>query len=90
MITNWIISALSSVLHFIMGALPVLSVPSWLDTSGPMATIFANASSMGVWLPMGLLTTVLGALLVAWGVGFAIKITRIVASFFTVGGGSAG
>jgi hypothetical protein len=89
-VTGWIVQRLAAVLHFIMGLLPVITVPSWLGTSGPMGTIFQDAALMGVWFPMGLLVTVLGAVLAAWLVGFGIKLTRIVASFFTVGGGSAG
>jgi len=44
---------------------------------------------MGVWFPSTLVITVLTGVLALWLVGFGIKIVRIVASFFTAGGGSA-
>lgn len=90
MITGWLAQLFGSLLHLLFGALPVIAVPSWLSTSGPMATVFADAASMGVWVPTTLMVTVLTALLAAWLAGFAIKVARIVASFLTVGGGSAG
>lgn len=90
MITGLIAKAFAALAHLVMGALPVVEVPSWMSTTGPMATIFGYASSMGVWVPTTLLVTVLAALLAAWLLGFGIKLARIVASFMTVGGGSAG
>jgi hypothetical protein len=89
-IVEWLFGAFESILHVVLGALPVVEVPTWMDTTGPMATVFGYAASMGVWVPTTLLVTVLGALLAAWLMGFAIKAIRIVASFMTVGGGSAG
>ena len=40
-------------------------------------------------MPVPLIITVLGALIAAWLTGFVIKVARIVASFLTLGGGSA-
>lgn len=89
MITDAILDFLTGVLHSILGALPTVSVPGWLEASGPVATVFADAGSMGAWFPTTLAGVVLAALLAAWGTGFVIKAIRIVASFFTAGGGSA-
>lgn len=89
MITDAILDFLTGVLHSILGSLPTLAVPSWLDTSGPIGTVFTYAGLMGAWFPTSLATTVLLALLGAWGVGFGVKTVRILASFFTAGGGSA-
>lgn len=90
MITGWVAQVFAAVVRAILGLLPVVAVPAWMDTTGPMATVFGYAASMGVWVPTTLLVTVLAALLAAWLMGFAIKVLRIVASFLTVGGGSAG
>lgn len=90
MITEWVLGAGGSLLSWIFGALPVVAVPSWLSSgSGAMSTVFQAAGSMGVWFPTGLLVTVLTAVLVMWLVGFVVKVTRMVLSLFTAGGGSA-
>lgn len=90
MITGALLEAGAWLLHVLLSALPVVTVPDWLASiSGAMSLVFQAAGSMGVWFPAGLLVTVLMAVLSLWLVGFAIKIVRIVASFFTAGGGSA-
>lgn len=74
----------------LMGLLPDVSVPTWLDDAADAtAVVFEFAQDMGVWFPVTLLIAVLGALLSTWGIGFGIKIVRMVASFATGGGGSA-
>ena len=90
MIFEWILGLLGSALHGLFGLMPHVDVPGWLTSiSGPIGTVFAQAASMGVWFPMGLLGTVTAAVFAAWLVGFGIKLVRIVASFLTLGGGSA-
>jgi hypothetical protein len=90
-IVEWLLSLGAYLLHALMSVLPTVTAPAWLtDTSGAAATVFSAAGSMGVWFPAPLLLTVLSGLLVLWLSGFAIKLVRMVASFFTAGGGSAG
>ena len=91
MITQALMSMMTAIVHFLMGLLPVVSVPAWLSSSdNAFSTVFSAAGSMGVWFPAPLLITVLSALLVLWVTGFGIKIGRMVLSIFTAGGGSAG
>ena len=91
MITDWILSAGASLIHWLFSVLPTITAPTWLTSNNSaMSTVFADAGSMGVWFPSTLLIEVLTGLLVILGVGFGIKIARMVASFFTAGGGSAG
>lgn len=89
MITDAIIGFLTGVAEFILDLLPDVQVPTWMSADGPMGTVFGYAGSMGAWFPVSLAAVVLSGLLVCWGVAFGIKIVRIVASFFTAGGGSA-
>jgi hypothetical protein len=74
----------------VIGALPKIPVPSWVSSSdGLLGQVFSLAGSMGAWVPLGLLGTVLVGLLTIHVASFGIKLARIVASFFTAGGGSA-
>lgn len=90
MITEWVLGVGGWLLHALLSALPTVTVPSWLSGSdSAFASVFQAAGSMGVWFPSTLVIAVLGGVLALWVVGFGIKIVRIVASFFTAGGGSA-
>lgn len=90
MITEWLLTAFQWLLHGLLAVLPTVSVPSWLSSNdSAFTTVFSAAGSMGVWFPSTLVVTVLTGVLALWLVGFAIKLVRIVASFFTAGGGSA-
>ena len=89
MITDALIGFFFNVIGALLDLLPHFTVPSWMSATGPMGTVFTYAGSMGAWFPTSLAVTVLLAILTAYGVGFAIKGVRIVASFFTLGGGSA-
>lgn len=90
MITEWVLSVGQWLLHALLIALPTVTVPTWLSSNNSAFTsVFQAAGSMGVWFPTTLVVSVLAGVLALWVVGFGIKIVRIVASFFTAGGGSA-
>lgn len=77
--------------NFFLGLLPKTSAPAWLDNgTGYLATVWGYASGLGAWIPWSLVGTVLTAVLLCVVLGFGIKVARIVASYFTLGGGSAG
>lgn len=91
MITGLILTALASVAGLMIGLLP--------DSQGEpeaagavvqgIATFMGYAASLGAWIPWGVVApafAVIGAGLV---VATAVKLVRIVASFVTLGGGSA-
>jgi hypothetical protein len=91
MIVEWILSLGTLLLTSLCSTLPVITVPSWLSsTDSVFSTVFSAAGSMGVWFPAPLLVTVLTAVLAFWLIGFTVKLARMVLSFFTAGGGSAG
>lgn len=89
MVTDAIIGVLHSVLSTVLGWLPTFTLPTWMSDTGPLATVLGYAGSMGAWFPTTLAATVLVAVLAAYAVAFGVKIVRIVASFATLGGGSA-
>lgn len=90
MITGALLHFIVDVVSAIIGVLPHVPVPSWLDGSNSaFGVVFQDAGLMSVWFPTTLAVTVLGAVLTIWAAGFAIKIARIIASFLTLGGGSA-
>lgn len=90
MVTDALIEWLTTVVVFILGGVPQVDPPGWLlSTSSAVGTVYGYADSMGAWFPVNLTVTVVGSILAAWGIGFAVKVIRIVASFFTAGGGSA-
>jgi len=89
-IIKWFLELIVGILNFFLGLIPKFTLPSWMgDVAGFVGTVFAFAGSMGAWFPGALVLTVLSAVLSVWAVSFGIKVARIVASFFTAGGGSA-
>lgn len=90
MITDFLIEFFGKIFESILGVFPTVTVPDWLNSgSAMMGTVFGYASSMGAWFPSGLLVTVMGALVLTWGIGYGIHVVRMVASLFTGGGGKA-
>lgn len=90
MITEWVLGVGGWLLTTLLGALPTVTVPAWMSgNDSAFSTVFSAAGTMGVWFPTTLVISVLTGVLALWLVGFGIKLVRIVASFFTAGGGSA-
>lgn len=90
MITDLIISAFMAVVSFLLNLLPDIQMPGWIaDISGYAASVFAFADSIGVWIPWGVVMTVVASVFACAGVGFTIKVVRMVISHVTGGGGSA-
>lgn len=84
---NWFLGLVAALLSF----LPTNSPPEWLTTiGGAVGTVYGYASLMGAWFPVTLVRNVALAVIASILIGFVIKVVRIVASFVTVGGGSAG
>jgi hypothetical protein len=90
-IVEWFLGVLVSLVETLTSALPAFPVPDWLSTLGSgIGSVITAAASMSYWLPFQVAIAVavswLACLAVAWGV----KIVRIIGSFLTAGGGSAG
>ena len=90
MIVEWFLAALKAFLVWLLSLFPDVAVPSWVaNADGWFTTLLGNAASMGAWVPWTLLLSVAGVVAVCLAAGFTIKLVRIVASFLTLGGGSA-
>lgn len=90
MITQSLMDAFSSILVALIGTLPTFSLPDWWDVAlGYWSSMISVATQLQYWIPFPALGDV--ALLIFYAIAFAVavKAIRIVASFFTLGGGSA-
>jgi hypothetical protein len=91
-IPEWLVGKL---FDLIGAALSIIPVPQGVSdmTSGfatNIASLVGMAASIGSWVPWGSFAAALTFAGTSVGLAFMIKLGRIVASFFTAGGGSAG
>lgn len=90
-ITDAIIKFFLGIVSALLSFLPTNSPPAWLTTIGTaVGTVYSYAGQMGVWFPVTLVRNVALAVIASILAGFIVKVVRIVASFVTIGGGSAG
>ncbi len=90
MITKLLLTLLASVVSGVVSAFPSIPVPGWAQgLAGQIQSVANQAQGLGYWLPVNLAFTVVAVVIAARLVGYSIKLVRIVASFFTAGGGSA-
>lgn len=90
MVTQLVLDWWASAIAFIGGLISLPPVPSFLaDLPGYVSTAASYVASTGVWIPWALMGTVIGVWAVCLAAGLAVKVVRIVASFLTLGGGSA-
>lgn len=90
MIVEAVVTVFVGLVNFITGLLPSMDPPAWLSSGdGLMGTVWGYGAGLGAWVPWSLAGTVLASALACAASGFVIKVVRIVASFFTAGGGSA-
>jgi hypothetical protein len=89
MIVEWFMDALQVVVVWIASLFPSGTAPDWLS-SGPINDGLDSFLRMQAWIPVPLALVVTGTLFACWAIGFGIKLTRIIASFILLGGGSAG
>lgn len=90
MIVQWLFDALTTVLAFLLGLFPTITLPSWVDTATSyvqQGVAFANG--WGAWVPLAAVRNSLLFLLLVGGVVFSVRVFRIALSLFTGGGGSA-
>lgn len=90
MITQALISLLKTCASFALGLFPTTTIPDWAGQMTDWITeLNGYLVSVSAWLPfdwMGVVLTVFIAVVLA---ALAIKVVRIIASFLTLGGGSA-
>lgn len=88
MIVEWFLDLVIGFVNWFLELFEPLSVPSWLAApSGDMAAFVSNVSSMGVWVPWGLLASVVASVIGVYVVTFTVKlIKQILAHVPAVGG----
>jgi hypothetical protein len=91
MITEWLMRMGRVLVETLIGAVPPFTPPAFVASgAASVADVLAVARSLGHWVPIELFAGVVVAVLSCLVAGATIKLVRIVASFLTVGGGSAG
>lgn len=90
MIIEGIVRMLTTLVKGVLDLLPSSNPPGWFMSAGDAwSGLMAQVGLLGTWMPVTLATNVTAAILGSMGVGFAIKVVRLVVSYFTAGGGSA-
>jgi hypothetical protein len=90
-ITEAVMNAFSIALRAILDALFVLipKPPTWLVSHvDDLQTLWGYVDAFDTWIPVNLAFTVATAVCVTWVLGMVIGIIRVVASYFTFGGGA--
>ena len=81
-VVKWIAAKIAAV---------VPDVPSWVSQgSAGIRTVMTYATSLGNWVPLTLFVVCVTAVVGCLVAGLLIKVIRIIASYVTLGGGSAG
>jgi len=78
MISEWFMSIAAVVLTFLADLFPEEAVPTWFtDFTSQLNQLAGSVSGLGVWVPWVVLNLVVGACITWWGIGFAIKLARV-------------
>lgn len=90
MVTKWILDWFAAGIAWLGGLLDVPGPPAFITSiPGYIADASQYLAGTGPWIPWAVIVTVLAAYAVCVVAGVALKVARIVASFMTLGGGSA-
>lgn len=90
MILQWLAETFAGLLVSFIGLFPTFTLPDWWQTAlDYWNDTLETAGQLGYWFPLPLIALVAAAIVAAVGISIAVKLIRIVASFFTLGGGSA-
>lgn len=90
MIIEAILKVIGGIIRGFVGLFGSLAPPAWLTgLTGPLEQLMGEVASVGAWIPWSTVAMVAATVLTCMALGFTIKIVRIIASFFTAGGGSA-
>lgn len=91
MITEAMLVLLGLFVRTVFGLFPPLPDPAPIlgNVTGGVGQVFAQAAALAYWVPFPATGAALAVVAAVAAVAFAIKLVRIVASFLTLGGGSA-
>jgi hypothetical protein len=85
-----IVSLLAGFFTWVGGLFGEFNLPGWFsDLDDGMDYLADQTAGFNNWVPMVTMVNCMNLVMAAVGIGLVIKLVRIVASFFTAGGGSA-
>jgi hypothetical protein len=79
-IFDFILTAVTSVVTFLLGLIPSFGLPAWLGPGSILVTkatdLGNSAAGLGAWVPLGAVVTVLEAIVVAIPIALAVRLGR--------------
>jgi len=89
-VTDAILRVLGAFATFLIGLMGTWELPDWLSTVVTfVANLVTQAAALGNWIPWQHVGIALALIWASFLIAFGVRVARIVASFFTAGGGSA-
>lgn len=90
MITDAVVGWAAAFVSWLGGLIVLPTVPTFFgDLAGYVTTAASYVYGTGAWMPWTVMVTVIGVWATCLVVALTVKVVRIVASFLTLGGGSA-
>lgn len=90
MIVELLVKAISALIAGLGSLFGTMTLPGWwANVDGWLTTLGGHAAGFGQWIPWATAINTATFVVACIGVAFVIKLVRVVASFFTAGGGSA-
>jgi hypothetical protein len=96
MLIELIVKALMAIPRAVLGLIPDVTIPAYLTGTGPgtlagtVSDLVASLAGINPWLPLAQLVAAAGLVLASMICAGVVKLVRIVSSYVTLGGGSAG
>lgn len=88
-VVAWVLSYLSTPLDWLIGQIPTIDLPSWAVPIPAMVhTMMTYAAAMAFWVPVELLSPVVGFVVGSFLICMGIRLARIIASIASGGGGA--
>ncbi|RNL65731.1 hypothetical protein EFK50_01395 [Nocardioides marmoriginsengisoli] len=91
MIIKWLLDAFTIVLGGILSGLEALvpDPPGWVSSGmAQLANVYDKAGLFDTWIPVALALTLVGWILAAHAIAAIMRLTRVAASYATLGGGA--
>lgn len=89
MIVEWLLGLASTITQWFWSLWPDWTAPAFLtDVSSQINGVLSNLAGVGAWVDWPYVLAVVAAVLIAWGLGFGVKVIRAVASYLPFIGGS--
>lgn len=89
MIVEALVSMMTGLVGLIFGLFGSLPAPDWITgLGGQLESLVSMGSSMGAWVPWGVIGGVVGALVACAALSLVVRLVRMGLSLFTGGGGA--